>query len=129
MRKGRGTIVATELKQKASFLEQYYPDYPASEPVFIDVVDMANIERAVAAGAGAVDQYSPTGSDDLDESRIRTIITQALIAAKVDAAKLYAFLTVGCLVTVDNASSLTAAQVSEWRQAVHEYRKCHSGHA
>lgn len=129
MRKGRGTIVATELKQKASFLEQYYPDYPASEPVFIDVVDMANIERAVAAGAGDVDQYSPTGSDDLDESRIRTIITQALIAAKVDAAKLYAFLTVGCLVTVDNASSLTAAQVSEWRQAVYEYRKCHSGHA
>jgi hypothetical protein len=126
MRKGRGTIVATELKQNARLLEQYYP---ASEPVFIDVVDMANIERAVAAGAGAVDQYSPTGSDDLDESRIRTIITQALIAAKVDAAKLYAFLTIGCLVTVDNASSLTAAQVSEWRQAVHEYRKRHSGHA
>jgi len=126
MRKGRGTIVATELKQNARLLEQYYP---ASEAVFIDVVDMANIERAVAAGAGAVDQYSPTGSDDLDESRIRTIITQALIAAKVDAAKLYAFLTIGCLVTVDNASSLTAAQVSEWRLAVHEYRKRHSGHA
>ena len=118
--------MATELKQNARLLEQYYP---ASEAVFIDVVDMANIERAVAAGAGAVDQYSPTGSDDLDESRVRTIITQALIAAKVDAAKLYAFLTIGCLVTVDNASSLTAAQVSEWRLAVHEYRKRHSGHA
>lgn len=118
--------MATELKQNARRLEQ---SHPASEPIFIDVVDIANIERAVAAGAGAVDEYAPTGSDELDESHIRTIITQALIAAEVDAAKLYAFLTIGCLVTVDNASSLTAAQVSEWRQAVQDYRKCHSGHA
>ncbi|MDQ6732980.1 MAG: hypothetical protein M3Z35_02515, partial [Nitrospirota bacterium] len=79
--------MATELKQNARLIEQHYP---ASEPDFIDMVDMANIERAVAAGAGAVDQYSPTGSDDLDEIRVRTIISQALIAAKVDAAKLYA---------------------------------------
>ena len=118
--------MARELKQNDHLLEQ---SWPASEPVFIDMVDMANIERAVAAGAGAVDQYFPTGSDEIDESHVRTIITQALIAAKVDAAKLYAFLTIGCLVTVDNASRLTAAQVSEWRQAVHDYRQCHSGHA
>jgi hypothetical protein len=118
--------MATELKQNARPIEQ---SYPVSEPDFIDVIDMANIERAVAAGAGAVDQYSPTGSDDLDELRVRTIITQALVAAKVDAAKLYAFLTIGCLVTVDNASRLTAMQVTEWIKAVQDYRQRHSGHA
>jgi hypothetical protein len=118
--------MATELKQNARPIEQ---PYPVSEPDFIDVIDMANIERAVAAGAGAVDQYSPTGSDDLDELRVRTIITQALVAAKVDAAKLYAFLTIGCLVTVDNASRLTATQVTEWIKAVQDYRQRHSGHA
>jgi hypothetical protein len=122
----RETIMATELKQNARLLEQ---PSQAFEPDFIDVTDMANIERAVAAGAGAVDQYSPTGSDDLDELRVRTIITQALVAAKVDAAKLYAFLTIGCLVTVDNASRLTATQVTEWIKAVQDYRQRHSGHA
>ena len=120
--------MATELKQTARRIEQHYPN-PTAEPFFIDVIDMANIERAVAEGAGAVDQYAPTGSDDLDESCIRTIITQALIAAKVDHAKLYAFLTIGCLVTVDNASRLTATQVSEWIKAVQDYRQRHSGHA
>ena len=87
-----------------------------------------DLERAVADGAGAVDQYAPTGSDDLDEFCIRTIITQTLIAAKIDAAKLYAFLTIGCLVTVDNASHLTATQVTEWIKAVRDYRQRHSGH-
>ena len=122
----RETIMATESKQNARLLEQ---PCSAFEPDFIDVTDMANIERAVAAGAGAVDQYSPTGSDDLDELRVRTIITQALVAAKVDTAKLYAFLTIGCLVTVDNASRLTATKVTEWIKAVQDYRQRHSGHA
>lgn len=118
--------MATELKLTARLIEQYHP---TPEPIFIDLIDMANIERAVAAGAGAVERYAPTGSDDLDESCIRTIITETLIAAKIDAAKLYAFLTIGCLVTVDNASRLSATQVTEWIRAVQDYRQRHSGHA
>jgi hypothetical protein len=115
-----------ELKKKERLLE---PCHPAHEPVFIDVNDMNNIEQAVASGAGAIDTYSPTGSPELDELEIRSMITKALIAAKVDAAKLYAFLTIGCLVTVDNASRLTATQVDEWRNAVQEYRRRQCGHA
>jgi hypothetical protein len=118
--------MAIELKRNEPLI-QHRPTL--QESVFIDAVDMANIERAVADGAGAVDQYAPTGSDDLDETHVRTMITEALIAAKVDGAKLYAFLTIGCLVTVDNISRLTATQVAEWRMAVQDYRRRHCGHA
>lgn len=118
--------MATEPKENQRRVEQHYA---AHEPVFVDLIDMANIERAVAAGAGAVDQYAPTGSEELDEIQIRTMITEALMAAKVDAAKVYAFLTIGCLVTVENASRLTGSQVAEWRQAVQTYRRHHCGHA
>jgi hypothetical protein len=52
-----------------------------------------------------------------------------LVAANVDAAKVYAFLTIGCLVTVDNASRLTSTQVAEWKKAVQDYRQHHCGHA
>ncbi len=118
--------MATESRQDERHVTQYYS---AHEAIFIDMIDMANIERAVAAGAGAVDQYAPTGSEKLDEVQIRTMITEALVAAKVDAAKVYAFLTIGCLVTVDNASRLTRTQVAEWKKAVQDYRQHHCGHA
>lgn len=118
--------MTTESRQDERHVEHYYS---AHEVIFIDLVDMANIERAVAAGAGAVDQYAPTGSEKLDELQIRTMITEALVAANVDAAKVYAFLTIGCLVTVDNASRLTATQVAEWKKAVQHYRRHHCGHA
>lgn len=103
--------------------------HPPHEPVFIDAVDIINIERAVAAGAGAVDEYRSTGSEELDELQVRTMITKALIAADVDPAKLYAFLTVGCLVTVDNVPRLAATQVDQWRNAVNEHRSRQFGHA
>ena len=103
--------------------------HPAHEPIFIDAVDIMNIERAVAGGAGAVNEYRSTGSEELDELQIRTMITKALIAAEVDPAKLYAFLTIGCLVTVDNVSRLTATQVDQWRNAVNEHRERQFGHA
>jgi hypothetical protein len=115
-----------ESRQNERRAEQHYS---AHEVIFIDPVDMANIERAVAAGAGSVDQYVPTGSEQLDEIQVRTMITEALIAANVDAAKVYAFLTIGCLVTVDNASRLTGTQVAEWKKAVQDYRRYHCGHA
>lgn len=118
--------MATELNRNERLVRQRQPLYDA---VFIDAVDMANIERAVANGAGEVDQYSPTGSEDLDEAQVRTMITQALIAANVETAKLYAFLTIGCLVTIDNVSLLTATQVTQWTEAVHEYRQRHCGQA
>lgn len=118
--------MATESTQNERHVEQHYA---AHEVIFIDLIDMANIERAVASGAGALDQYAPTGSEQLDEVRIRTMITEALVAANVDAAKVYAFLTIGCLVTVDNASRLTSTQVTEWKKAVQNYRQYHCGHA
>jgi hypothetical protein len=118
--------MATESWQNEQRVEQHHSTH---EVIFIDLIDMANIERAVAAGAGAVDQYAPTGSEQLDETQIRTMITEALIAANVDAAKVYAFLTIGCLITVDNVSRLTRAQVAEWEKAVRDYRQHHCGHA
>jgi hypothetical protein len=121
-----GCAMATESRQNERRVEHYYA---AHEVIFIDLIEMANIERAVAAGAGAVDQYAPTGSEQLDEIQIRTMITEALVAANVDAAKVYAFLTIGCLVTEDNASRLTTTQVAEWKKAVQDYRQHHCGHA
>lgn len=118
--------MATESKLRQRHVEQHHASH---EPVFVDQIDMANIERAVAAGAGSVDQYVPTGSEEIDEIHIRTMITEALMAAKVDDAKVYAFLTIGCLVTVENASRLTRTQVSEWSHAVQDYRRRHCGHA
>lgn len=118
--------MATESKQNERRIKQRDS---AQEVIFIDVVDMANIEHAVAAGAGAVDQYASTGSEELDEVQIRTMITEALIAAKVDAAKVYAFLTIGCLVTVDNASRLSSTRVAAWKKAVQDHRRHHCGHA
>jgi hypothetical protein len=118
--------MATESRQNERHVVQHYA---VPEVIFIDLVDMANIERAIAAGAGAVDQYAPTGSEQLDEIQIRTMITEALIAANVDEAKVYAFLTIGCLVTVDNASRLASTQVAEWKKAVQHYRQHHCGHA
>lgn len=118
--------MATESRQRERRVE---PHYATHEVIFIDLIDMANIERAVAAGAGAVDQYAPTGSERLDEIQIRTMITEALVAANVDAAKVYAFLAIGCLVTVDNASRLTSTQVAAWEKAVQDYRQHHCGHA
>jgi len=118
--------MATELKRAECFIPRHELFH---EAVLIDAVDMANIERAVAEGAGDVDRYSPTGSDDLDEAKVRTMIMQALIAAKEDEAKLYAFLTVGCLVTIQNLSLLAAPQVAAWKKAVDDYRGRHCGHA
>ena len=118
--------MATESNLRQRHVEQHHA---GPEAVFVDQVDMANIERAVAAGAGSVDQYVPTGSEELDEIQIRAMITEALLAAKVEAAKVYAFLTIGCLVTVDNAPRLTRTQVAEWSQAVQDYRRRHCGHA
>ena len=118
--------MATESRQNERSVEQHYS---APEVIFIDMIDMANIEHAVAAGAGDVDQYTSTGSEKLDEIQSRTMIKEALVAENVDAAKVYAFLTIGCLVTVDNASRLTSTQVAEWIKAVQDYRQHHCGHA
>jgi hypothetical protein len=65
----------------------------------------------------------------LTEGEIRHMISSALFVANVDPTKIYAYLSTGYLVTVDNVESWNVGQLTDWDNALAAYHHSSSAHA
>jgi hypothetical protein len=62
---------------------------------------------------------------DLDEDSLRESTTQAMRAAGIRPALIYAYERTGLLVTTENRHLISAADLNEWDDAVAEYYELH----
>jgi hypothetical protein len=93
------------LRQMESFREKFGRDPGPTDPVFFDP---------------NADEPQPMSFDTIEEE-----LLDAMAAAGVDPALIYAFHKTGRIVSETNQHMLTRSELKEWNDAVEEYRALH----
>lgn len=95
----------------------------------VNDLELASIDIMIEMGAVHVPSMGQESEAPISEGEIRNIISSALFVANVDPAKIFAYLSTGYLVTVDNLTNWTPCQLTAWNQAIADYQESYSGHA
>lgn len=95
----------------------------------VNDVELASIDIMIDMGAVHVPALTEETDAPISEGEVRNIISSALFVANVDPAKIFAYLTTGYLVTVENLTNWTPCQLTAWNQAIADYHQSSAAHA
>lgn len=92
-------------------------------------LELASIEMAVGMGQLPNQFHRTETRECLTEAQLRVEVGSTLLAARIEPAKVYAFLSTGYLITVDNLWKWSVPQLIAWEQAIADYETMHSAQA
>jgi len=99
------------------------------QDVHVNELELARIETVLQLGRVSVRGEIGQPNQCCSEGFIEHLVSHVLWVADVHPAKRYAYLRTGFLATVENTGQLGQQQLLDWRQAVAEYSRLHSGSA
>ena len=89
----------------------------------VNDLELASIDIMIEMGAVHVPESCQDGETPVTEAEVRNMISSALFVANVDPAKIYAYLSTGYLVTVENVGNWSSCQLTAWNKAVAAYNE------
>lgn len=95
----------------------------------VNDLELASLDVMIEMGAVHVPASRVGEEATLTEGEIRQMISSALFVANVAPAKIYAYLSTGFLVTVDNVANWNTGQLIAWDAAIDSYHYGSAGHA
>lgn len=95
----------------------------------VNDLELASIDVMIEMGAVHVPSMRKHSPATLTEGEVRHIISSTLFVANVDPAKIYAYLSTGYLVTVENVTNWNPRQLTAWDNAIAAYRESNAAHA
>ncbi len=95
----------------------------------VNDLELASIDIMIEMGAVHVPELCQDGETPITEAEVRNMISSALFVANVDPAKIYAYLSTGYLVTVENVGNWSSCQLTAWNKAVAAYNESSAAHA